>query len=257
MTDVALDAQITGEGPPLIILHGLLGSARNWSGIARELQEFRQSHALNLRNHGTSPWAGSMDYESMAGDVASYMERHGLPRCDVLGHSMGGKVAMRLALTRPGRVRRLIVVDIAPVSYTHESFSSYIAAMRRIDLDQVTRRADVDAALADSIPDTNLRAFLQQNLINQDGKFQWRANLPAIAANLPALLAFPANETPFSGPASFLAGERSDYIRPRDEPILRHYFPAARIIEIADTGHWPHADRPDRVVALIRQALEE
>ncbi|PKU24870.1 alpha/beta fold hydrolase [Telmatospirillum siberiense] len=255
MTSVNLNAQIIGEGSPLVILHGLFGSARNWGSIARGLADIRQVHALDLRNHGSSPWDPLMSYERMAEDVAAYIERRGLAPADVLGHSMGGKTAMLMALTHPELVERLIVVDIAPVSYVRESFPEYLRAMQGIDLDRLHRRADIDEALAPAIPDASLRAFLMQNLVSQDGRFHWRINLAGIGPNLPTIIAFPEVEGHFDGPTTFLAGERSDYIRPRDTTAIERLFPRAKLIEIGETGHWPHAERPERFLSLTRDAL--
>lgn len=196
-----------------------------------------------------------MSYERMAEDVADYIERRGLAPTDLLGHSMGGKTAMLMALTRPELIERLIIVDIAPVSYVRESFPEYLRAMQAVDLEQLRRRADVDAALAPAIPDASLRAFLMQNLVSEEGRFHWRINLTGIAPNLPAIIAFPDVQSRFEGPATFLAGERSDYIRPRDKGAIERLFPHAKLIEIGETGHWPHAERPDRFLSLTRDAL--
>lgn len=256
MVAVNLNAQIVGEGSPLIILHGLFGSGRNWGTIARGLADARQVHALDLRNHGASPWDPAMSYELMVEDVAEYIERRGLAPADVLGHSMGGKTAMLMALTRPELVERLIVVDIAPVSYVRDHFRDYLEAMQGIDLDHLRRRADIDAALAPAIPDESLRSFLMQNLVSQDGRFHWRINLAGIAPNLPRIIAFPEIRAAFDGPTTFLAGERSNYIRPRDQADIERLFPHSRLIEIGESGHWPHAERPEKFLALVRDALE-
>ncbi len=250
-----LNAQITGEGSPLVVLHGLFGSARNWTSIARGLADIRQVHALDLRNHGASGWSDEMTYERMAEDVAAYIERRGLAPADLLGHSMGGKTAMVLALVYPELVERLIIVDIAPVDYQRDSFPTYVEAMQAIDLERVARRAEVDAQLAEAIPDASLRAFLLQNLVSQDGRFHWRLNLAGIGANLPAVTAFPRFDRSFDGPTTFLAGEQSDYIRPRDEGAIHRLFPQATIFEVGQAGHWPHAEQPKRFLALVRTAL--
>ncbi len=255
MAAVELNAQVIGEGEPMVILHGLFGSARNWSSIARGLADIRQVHALDLRNHGSSPWDQAMTYEQMAEDVALYIERRGLAPSDVLGHSMGGKTAMRMALTRPELVERLIIVDIAPVGYVRESYPDYLRAMQAVDLDRAHRRADIDAILAPAIPDPSLRAFLMQNLVSEEGRFHWRLNLAGIAPNLPAIIGFPDSRTSFDGPATFLAGERSNYIRPRDREAIERLFPQARLIEIGQAGHWPHAEQPERFLSLVRKAL--
>ncbi len=155
-------------GLPIVVLHGLLGSARNWTGIAKQLGESHRVLALDLRNHGRSPWAEAMSFDDMAGDVAAFIERSGIAPVVLLGHSLGGKVAMRLALTRGDLVARLVVVDVAPVLYRH-SLAEYIEAMRAVDLGRVTRRTEVDDQLGRTIPDTMMRAFLLQNLVRSGG----------------------------------------------------------------------------------------
>jgi esterase len=257
MTSLDLAGQISGDGAPLVILHGLFGSQRNWGGISRNLADLARIHALDLRNHGESPWHPSMNYDEMATDVAHYIESHALEPVRLLGHSMGGKVGMRLALTRPELIARLIVVDIAPVTYRNEHHSGYVEAMLNLPLDRLTRRADADALLKPAIPDDMLRAFLLQNLLSEEGHFRWRINLAAIGANIAALVGFPEGGTPFTGKTAFLSGERSNYIRPRDEESIRALFPTASMHEIADSGHWPHAEHPDRFLALVRPLLEE
>jgi pimeloyl-ACP methyl ester carboxylesterase len=251
-----LAAQIFGEGPPVLILHGLFGSQRNWGGIIRALAAEMQIHGLDLRNHGESPWAETMSYDDMAGDVARYIETNDLGPVALLGHSMGGKVGMRLALTRPELLSRLIVVDIAPVSYHNEHYSDYIGAMQALPVDQLTRRAEADSALKPAIPDDSLRAFLLQNMVSEGGHFRWRINLANIGANMKSLIAFPPSDAIYSGPAFFLAGGRSNYIRPRDRERILSYFPKAEIQEIPDSGHWPHAEHPERFLAMVRPLLE-
>lgn len=252
---LALNAQIIGQGPPLIILHGLFGSQRNWGLIARALADQAQIHGLDLRNHGQSPWDKAMDYDLMAGDVARYIDENRLARVGILGHSMGGKVAMRLALTRPELVASLIIVDIAPVPYHNDHYSDYIAAMLALPLDQFTRRSEVDLALQKVIPDDNLRAFLLQNLQSVEGRFVWRINLADIGRAMPAILDFPASNSMFPDKSWFLAGEKSNYIRPRDRDAIARLFPAATLLEIADSGHWPHAEHPERFIAMLRPIL--
>ncbi len=257
---VELSAQSVGDGPPIVVLHGLFGSGRNWGGMARHFADTRRSHLLDARNHGQSPWAPSMTYPEMAGDVAAYIASRGLAPCDVLGHSMGGKTAMLLALTRPELVRRLIVVDIAPIDYRRgraDPNFGYARAMAALDLSVVRRRSEAEASLADSIPDPELRAFLVQNL-HDDGDgtgFHWRVNLSAIQANLEALAGFPDVAGTRSGPTIIFAGELSDYVRPRDEPETRRLFPEARIVVVEGAGHWPHADQPERFFRLLAPEL--
>ncbi len=247
-----------GDGPALIILHGLFGSARNWSTIARRLAASHRVIALDLRNHGDSPWTGTMTYAEMADDVAGFIAAAGLDRPSVLGHSMGGKVAMTLALGREIALGALVVVDIAPVSYDG-GFGGYVEAMSAIDLRSVERRADADAALAGTVADPALRAFLLQNLITRDGSYVWRINLPAIGAGLPGLSDFgPADPaSTFAGAAMFIAGGRSRYVAAEHHATIRRLFPGAEIAVLDGAGHWLHAEQPEQFVALVATFLDQ
>ena len=241
--DLAYD-QFGAAGAPVLILHGLLGSARNWTSIARQLAVARRVFALDLRNHGRSPWAEAMSFNAMAGDVAAFIERHELRPATVIGHSLGGKVAMRLALSRPSLVDRLVVVDVAPVAYRH-SFAGYIEALRRIDLSALSRRSEADQALQEAIPEPGIRSFLLQNLVQSDAGFGWRINLAALADNMDELMGFPVEPTAaYRGPTLFLAGGRSDYISPEHRSLIAQLFPQATHAVIEEAGHWVHAERP-------------
>ena len=256
--NVELANDAFGEiGPPVVILHGLLGSARNWTSVARQLAPTHRVFALDLRNHGRSPWADTMSFEEMADDVSAFIERHDLGPAALIGHSLGGKVAMRLALTRGGLVERLLVVDVAPVAYAH-SFGPFVAAMQQVDLAAVHQRADAEAQLERRIPEVGFRNFLLQNLIRTDGGYAWRVNLEALAANMPDLLGFPAppDGAVYRGPTLFVAGDRSSYIKPEHRPLIERLFPGAEHGVIEGAGHWVHAERPaeflDRVRAFLR-----
>jgi len=246
-----------GDGPPLIILHGLFGSARNWSTIARRLAVSHRVITLDLRNHGDSPWSETMTYEEMADDVADYIAVSGLERPSVIGHSMGGKVAMNLALGQDIALGPLVVVDIAPVSYD-SGFAHYVETLSAVDLASVERRADADAALAGAVTDPVLRAFLLQNLIARDGTYVWRINLSAIGAGLAGLsefsLASPA--AAFTGPTLFVAGGRSGYVTPKHHGPIQDLFTRAEISVLDGAGHWPHAEQPDKFLALVEPFLK-
>jgi pimeloyl-ACP methyl ester carboxylesterase len=253
--ELAYDA--FGEsGPPVVVLHGLLGSARNWAGFAKELAGAHRVITLDLRNHGRSPWADTMSFDEMAGDVAAFIERHDLSPAAVIGHSLGGKVAMRLALTRPQLIERLLVVDVAPVAYAH-SFGPFVEAMREADLAAVQRRSDADLQLQDAVPDAVLRNFLLQNLVKTDAGFVWRVNLEALAANMDELLGFPtpAADAAYGGPTLFIAGSRSHYVQPEHRPLIERLFPNAEHVVIAGAGHWLHAERPAEFLAHVRRFL--
>ena len=241
-----------GEGPALAILHGLFGSARNWAGVAGRLAAHHRVIALDLRNHGASPWADTMDYAEMADDVRTTLRALGHRRFALLGHSMGGKVAMAAALRHGGEVERLVVVDIAPTRYAPHHLG-YVRAMRALDLGAVQRRAEADARLAPAVADAAERAFLLQNLVFEEGGPRWRLNLAAIEHEMPRLVGFPElpQGTNYAGPALFVAGGLSDYLRPEHEPAIRRRFPQARIARIADAGHWLHAERPQAFLELV------
>ena len=244
-----------GGPAPLLILHGLLGSARNWGAVVKSLGQDRRVYALDLPNHGSSPWTEIMDYPFMAGEVAAVIEHLG-GRAAVMGHSMGGKAAMTLALTRPELVERLAVVDIAPVSYTH-TFAPYIKAMRAAPLAEATPRAEIEAALAGPIPDKGVRAFLMQNLEGGAGGYRWRPNLAVLGAHMDDILAFPRfpEGRHYDGPTLFVAGATSDYILPAHEDVIAQYFPKAETVEVAGAGHWVHADNPAAFLEAIRSFL--
>ncbi len=252
-----LAAARQGEaGPPLLLLHGLFGSARNWMRIARVLGQERQVHALDLPNHGDSPWTETTDYPAMAAAVLDYLDAAGLQSAAILGHSMGGKVAMTLALTRPERVGKLIVADIAPVAYDHANLD-YIRAMQALDLAQITRRAEAEAGLADAVCDPVVRAFLVQNLVSDGPGYRWRINLEGLARSMLEIHGFPESllTHSFAGPTLFLAGERSDYLRAEHGALIRRLFPAARIESVPGAGHWVHAENPDGFLAAVTAFL--
>ena len=239
------------DRPALLIAHGLFGSGRNWGVIARRLADSRQVIAIDMRNHGGSGWSDSHGYGDLAGDLAETITAHGTPM-DVLGHSMGGKAAMVLAVTHPALVRRLIVADIAPVAYAH-SQAHLIDAMRRIGADHPDR-ASADAALADTVDDPSVRSFLLQSL--DIGHQRWRLNLDALDREMPRIVGFPDLTASYLGPTLFLSGADSAYVQPQHRPAIRRLFPAARFAKIPGAGHWLHADRPREVEAAARVFLD-
>ena len=237
------------DGPAnLLIAHGLFGSARNWGVVAKRLSEGRRVVAVDMRNHGASNWNPSQTYQDMATDLAEVIDG----QWDVLGHSMGGKAAMVLALTHPEKVRKLIVADIAPVAYRHSQLDK-IAAMRRVDLAQVTSRAE--AAEMMRVKDPALAAFFLQSL-DISGK-KWRLNLDALATNMPGIMGFPELSGVFDGPTLFLSGARSDYVLPEHRDRIRALFPPARFAKIPDSGHWLHAEKPREFVAAVEVFLDQ
>lgn len=253
-TQVLSPTEETGH-PPLVIVHGLFGSARNWGAVARRLSAGRRVIVPDLRNHGESPHLPEHAYADLAADLAELIDGQG-GRADVLGHSMGGKAAMMLALTWPDRVRRLIVADIAPAAYTHDQ-RQHIAAMRALPLDGLATRAEADRRLALTTADPGLRAFLLQSLdLKAQGGPRWRLNLDTLDAAMPAILGWPAPAGRFDGPTLFLSGADSTYVRPEHRDAILAQFPAARFARIPDAGHWVHADRPREFEAAVEVFLD-
>jgi esterase len=253
---VNLAFEDVGSGPPLLILHGLFGSGMNWRRIARDLGAKRRVLSVDLRNHGASPWVGTMTYEEMAEDVGALIDHLGLGKVALLGHSMGGKVAMTLALTEPGRVERLIVADVAQVKYG-DHFSSYTEAMRSVAAMQATGREEVKRTLLTTIPDDRTVGFLMTNLVRHGEQYDWRINVPAISASLSTLGGWPeANDAlRYDGPVTVIDGERSDYINDEDRPHFARLFPRVKFVTIAGAGHWLHADKPEPFIDAVAKAL--
>lgn len=237
--------------PPLIIVHGLFGSARNWGVIAKRLSDERQVIAVDLRNHGDSPWTDSHTYFDMADDLAEVIAAHG-GTADLIGHSMGGKAAMVLALTHAERLSRLIVADIAPVHYDHSQIQN-VRAMKAVDLSQVDRRSDAIGQLAEHVQDTALQAFFTQSLDAKEKR--WKLNLDLLEQEMPGILGFPAIDATFEKPTLFLSGAESEYVTPEHRPAIRALFPKARFAKIPGTTHYLHAEKPRDFEASVRAFL--
>lgn len=238
--------------PACLIAHGLYGSARNWGVIAKRLSAQRPVIAVDMRNHGESPATETHSYPDMAADLSEVIARYG-GTADVIGHSMGGKAAMALALTEPARVRRLVVGDIAPVRYTHSQLP-YIHKMRAVDLSSVSRRSEAAEQLAAQGVEPALQAFFTQSL--DLAARRWRYNLDTLAAEMDRIMSFPDDLTsPYEGPTLFLTGAASDYVRPEHRAPIRALFPKARFAKLRDAGHWLHADKPREFVAAVEVFL--
>ena len=229
--------------PPRMIVHGLFGSARNWGAIARRLTDRRRVVAVDMRNHGGSFRAADHGYPAMAADLAQVIDVQG-EAMDVMGHSMGGKAAMQLALTRPDLVERLIVADIAPVAYHHDQ-THHVAAMQALDLTGLTTRAEADRRLALTTPDPALRAFFLQSLdLKSETGPRWRLNLATLAAEMPKIVGWPGTPGRFDHPTLFLSGSDSTYVLPEYRPAITAQFTTARFARIPGASHWLHAEKP-------------
>lgn len=241
-TDTGATEQHT---PPLIILHGLFGSADNWRSHIKRWHEQRRVVAVDLRNHGRSPHTPGMRYEDMARDVIDVMDRLDIRQCDLLGHSMGGKVAMTLARCYPERVARLIVADIAPIAYEH-GHDDIFRAHRLVEDALPESRREADETMSEVIDSKMTRQFLATNLLRDDqGILGWRVGLDHIEEGYPDIVAPPGGEAPFRGPALVLRGEHSNYVEDSALDVIYQIMPAAQIETIPDAGHWLHAEQPE------------
>lgn len=246
-------------GAPVVFLHGLFGQGRNFAQIAKALTPQFRSLLVDLPNHGRSAWTDHLDYPGTADVVAAHL-RAGFAAdgpVHVVGHSMGGKVAMVLALRHPDLVDRLVVADIAPVAggATGE-FAYLLDALASVDLAALTRRGDADAQLTAAIPDERVRGFLLQNLRTDGDGFRWRANLDLLRRELPAIGGFPdVGDASSDVPVLWVAGDRSDYVRPEHGPAMRRLFPRTTLVTLKGAGHWVHSEQPEAFVSALRTFL--
>lgn len=254
---MSLHYQSAGNGgTPLLLIHGLFGSADNWRGIAKQLATTRQVISVDLRNHGRSFQHPRQNYPLMAADIADVLDELDLDTADLLGHSIGGKVAMQFAVDQPQRLNKLIVVDIALRQYP-DSHSQIFKDLMAVNLAQYSQRNQVDKALAATIPDPTVRSFLLMNLTRQDEQLVWRINLQHLFCNYPALLQAITPAEPINRPTLFLSGGDSDYISTADRQQIRHWFSDVRLLRIANAGHWVHADQPDAFCQTVESFLND
>jgi pimeloyl-ACP methyl ester carboxylesterase len=272
--DLRLHGRTLGEaGPRVVFLHGLFGQGKNWTTVAKGLSDRHRVTLLDLPNHGHSPWTDRVDYLDMAELVAEQLTGYGEP-VTLVGHSMGGKVAMTLALHHPELLHALVVVDIAPVEYPLEGgrtddedeeaspFGAFIAAMKAMDLTSLTARDDADAALRSAVPSRMVRSFLLQSLVrggeDAGAGWQWRLNLDLLERDLGELRGFPeppAGAT-FDRPVLWIAGATSHYVLPRDRERMDALFPSTRLVRIKNAGHWVHSEQPEVFLETLRLFLD-
>jgi pimeloyl-ACP methyl ester carboxylesterase len=251
-----LNAIQQGEGPPVVLLHGLFGAARNWGAMQRALAPRFRTIALDMRNHGASPHAAGMRYADLAADVLETLRALDALPAAVVGHSMGGKAAMVAALSAPDSVGRLLVSDIAPVAYEHNN-TAVAQAMRALPLVPSLTRTAANDALATAAPDATVRAFLVSNLVLGATPY-WRIGLDEIAAGIPDLEGWddPALP-PYTGPVLFATGTESDYVLPEHRTAIRGLFPRARFVGVKGAGHWVHADNPAGFLSVLEAFLHD
>jgi pimeloyl-ACP methyl ester carboxylesterase len=272
-SDERLASRTLGEaGPRVVFVHGLFGQGKNWTTIGKGLADTHRVTLLDLPNHGHSPWTDRVDYLDMAELVATELEQFG-EQVTLVGHSMGGKVAMQLALRRPELLRALVVVDIAPVEYPQSGgrtddpdeeaspFAAYIDAMRALDLEKLTTRDDAEEALRAAVPSRMVRSFLLQSLVREglgaDGGWRWRLNLELLDRDLGELRGFPVPPpgASFDGPVLWIAGANSTYVLPEDRPHMDALFPGTRLVRVKNAGHWVHSEQPEVFLETLRRFL--
>lgn len=256
---IALHHRVVGEeGPYVLLIHGLFGDGDNLGALARQLASHYRPVLVDLRNHGRSPHVPSMTLAEMAADLALLQEQLGVSRTALVGHSLGGKVAMQLALTAPERVERLVVADIAPVRY-RPHHNEILAALESLDLSQISSRGDADRLLAARLDDRGVRQFLLKSVQRDpaSGAWRWQFNLAAFRACYDEQLVAPPEGEPFAGPTLFIKGETSDYIIPDHREAMERLFPSLQLEVIAGAGHWLHGEKPAAFNRLVEQFLAQ
>lgn len=243
-----------GAGSPVLILHGLFGFSDNWQTIAKGLAETHLVITPDLRNHGRSPHLPSHTYQEMAEDLRFFMEEKWMFHATVIGHSMGGKVAMQLALSHPDMVEKLVVIDMEP-GQADDNHTDIIEALLGLDLSKIKERSEAEAYLSGRIADFGTRQFLLKNITREDnGTFSWKMNLPVLWKHYADILA-PVSGAPFEKPTLFVRGSRSNYVKDSDWEKAKLLFPNAQLITIEDAGHWVHADKPKELLEILKGFL--
>ncbi len=251
-----LNSWHAGSGPPVVLVHGLFASFSSWLGVARRLAGDFSVYAVDLRNHGGSFHSTAFNYPVMAADVAAFLDAHGLAQAHLVGHSMGGKVAMQFAADFPGRLSRLVVVDMAPRRYP-PLLDEVFDAVASLDPAPYTERAEAVAALAAHVPCLVTRRFLAKNLVRgPDGRFRWRIGLAGIDANRHEVYSGVDLRVAVAHPSLFIAGQLSDYVTPSDHDLIRRLFPRSQTVVVASAGHFVHIDAPQAFYEVVREFLK-
>jgi esterase len=259
-----------GQGYPLLILHGLYGSSDNWHSIGTELAKKFEVYLIDMRNHGRSPHSNEHNYLALQNDVLEFYTSNNIKKAIIIGHSMGGKTAMQFALLHPDLVEKLIIVDIAPKSYTSLlNFQSQalihlniMQAFLSVDISKMKSREDLEAEFANYVTDKQTRLFLLKNAVRTDDGFKWKLNIEGLSNALPRILeSIELKKTDFSNdiniPTLFIKGEKSDYIIDSDIQEIKRIFPKADLVTIFDAGHWVHAEQPELFLKTIGYFLDE
>lgn len=253
-----LNYSIQGEGLPVILMHGMFGSLSNLRVVGRALTDLYKVISVDLRNHGESPHSLEMDYPTMAEDIIELMDDQCLQEADLLGHSMGGKIAMQIAMNYPDRVNKLIAADIAPVTYKPDRHGGVLEGLQALAKTRPTSRREADELLATYVEENSVRAFLLKNLVREkDGQFGLRLYMDGIIGNYYDTLTLAPTGEPFSGPTLFIKGEDSAYIQDKHRDEVLRLFPKAQLKMIANTGHWLHAEKPETFNKIVHSFLEK
>ena len=245
-----------GSGQPLVILHGLFGASDNWMSIAKQLAENHKVYIVDQRNHGQSPKNEVFNYPVMAEDLNAFLEEHNISDPIIIGHSMGGKVAMQFAMNYPEKYQKLVVVDIAPKKYPVHHHQ-ILEGLNSLPISTLKSRSEADKHLSQFVPELGVRQFLLKNLYRKDGGFDWRINLPVITKNIEISGHSLENQKPNHVPTLFLGGKKSHYIQPEDHQQIQEVFQNVEIVMLEDAGHWVHAEKPqlflEHLVAFIQK----
>ncbi|OBU14884.1 esterase [Photobacterium aquimaris] len=246
-----------GKGKTIVLIHGLFGSADNLGLLARELKHHYQVISVDLRNHGLSPHSDQFNYADLAQDIIETLDHLAIDQFDVIGHSMGGKVAMTLAALMPARINHLIVIDIAPVAYTEHRHQNVFNGLREVNLHSIAKRSQAEDYLARYVDDAGVRQFLLKSLTKTDTGYQWRFNVEGLIANYATIMGWQPAPQPFNGQTLFIKGQLSDYIEPQYRSEIMAQFPHAKAHVVANSGHWLHAEKPTTVNRIIDQFLAQ
>jgi pimeloyl-ACP methyl ester carboxylesterase len=257
-----------GSGHPLIILHGLYGAGDNWLSIAKVLSGFCEVYLIDQRNHGSSPHVSEHNYNVLTDDIKEFLDQHGIEKTMILGHSMGGKVAMQFAIDYPHMLTKLIIVDISPGSYAHDDdrnhirlHKSIIQSLMNVDLAKIGSLSDADMQMKEFLPDERLRKFLMKNLRKgEDHLYKWKINLPVLKDNI-SVISGGLDKTQMGSagirnfPVLFIRGANSDYIVEEDEILIKEMFPLSTLVTIKNAGHWLHAEQANTFAKIVKQFL--
>lgn len=244
-----------GEGPPLVILHGLFGSSDNWYSLSKQFAEHFKVYVVDQRNHGQSPHTAAHDYVALTDDLNYFLDSHQIKNPIVIGHSMGGKTAMNFAVAHPDKLSKLIVVDIVPKSYPvhHDKI---LDGLNAIDLKELKSRGDADKILSRFVPESDVRQFLLKNLgRDSEQKFEWRINIPVLESHIEDMGASPQYDGRYDGPTLFILGSKSNYFKSGDEVTIHKFFPTAKL-KMMETGHWVQAEQPDTFLQNVLQFIQ-